>query len=66
MGKSSVELGGLYCKSGAEQRIWRVAGFLRHAPVPHVKLTRIDAPTTQITISVAALDDPRLYRRVRG
>ena len=66
MGNSSVELGGLYCKSGADRRIWRVAGFVRHALVPHVKLTRIDAPTTQITISVSALVDPRFYRRVQA
>jgi hypothetical protein len=64
MGKSPVELGGLYCKSGAGQPIWRVASFVRHAPQPHVKLTRVDAPGTQITMSVAALNDPRIYRRV--
>ena len=64
MGKSPVELGGLYCKSGSRQPVWRVAGFIRHAPRPHVKLTRVDAPGTQITMSVAALIDPRIYRRV--
>jgi hypothetical protein len=64
MPRPSVELGGLYCKRGAVQPVWRVESFVRHAPLPHVKLTRVDAPGTQLTMSVAALVDPRFYRRV--
>jgi hypothetical protein len=60
----AVELGGLYQKIGPTQSIWRVARLVRHAPLPHVKLTCVDAPT-QITISVATLMDPRFFLPVQ-
>ena len=61
-----IELGVLFRKIGARQPVWRVDGVVRHASLPHVRLTRIDAPATQITMSVAALIDPRLFQRVAG
>ena len=64
MRKPTVEPGNLYRKIGAGQPVWRVAGTVRHAPLPHVRLTRIDAPATQITMSVATLIDPRFFQRV--
>jgi hypothetical protein len=56
-----VELGGLYRKTGARQAVWRVAGHVRHAALPHVKLTQLDSPSTQMTISVATLTDTRFF-----
>ena len=54
----SIEAGALYKKVGPGQPIWQVDSLLRHAPLPHAKLRRIDAPTTQMTVSVATLVDP--------
>ena len=63
---SRVELGALYKKVGPGQPIWQVDSLLRHAPLPHVKLKRIDAPSTQMTVSVATLIDPRFFQRVES
>jgi len=60
------ELGTLYRKIGPGQPIWRVDSLVRHAPLPHVKLTRPDAPATQMTVSVATLTDARFFERVQS
>jgi hypothetical protein len=59
-----VEAGALYRKVGHGQPVWQVDSLIRHATLPHVKLTRVDAPTTQMTIAVATLTDPRFFERV--
>ena len=61
-----VELGALYKKVGPGQPIWQVDSLVRYAPLPHAKLKRIDAPSTQMTVSVATLVDPRFFQRVES
>lgn len=63
---NAVELGALYKKVGAGQPIWRVDSLVRHAPLPHAKLKRVDSPATQMTIAVATLVDPRFFERIAG
>ena len=60
----AVEPGALYRKVGYGQPVWRVDSLLRYAPLPHVKLTRMDQPAEHMTISVATLNDPRFFERV--
>ena len=60
-----IELGALFRKvAGRGQPVWRVAAQLRHTVLPHVKLTQVDAPATQMTVSVVTLTDRRFFQRV--
>lgn len=54
----------MYRKIGYAQPVWRVDSLLRHAPLPHAKLTRVDQPAEHMTISVMTLTDPRFFQRV--
>jgi hypothetical protein len=60
-----IEPGALFRKVGVGQPIWRVDSFLRHASLPHAKLKRLDSPSTQMTVAVAALVDPRFFERIK-
>jgi len=62
--QDAINPGALYRKVGAGQPIWRVDCLLRHAPLPHVKLKRVDSPATQMTVAVATLVDPRFFEQV--
>jgi hypothetical protein len=64
--RREIEIGALFKKVGPNQPTWRAVSFLNHVPLPHAKLQRIDAPGTQMTIGIAALNDPRFFERVKA
>ena len=63
-GPKTIEVGALFRKLGPGQPVWRVDSMIRHAPLPHVKLTLLHSTVTQMTISADTLNDPRFFERV--
>ena len=60
-----IEPGDRYIKVDAPNIIWVVSHPLDVAdPVPHVRLVQEGAANRQITLSVSALQDPRMYKKV--
>ncbi len=43
--------------------VWTVDSFNKNTEPVHVRLTRVDDPTTYITVSINVLSDPRYFRR---
>jgi hypothetical protein len=63
--KSHIEPGDKYIKADAPNIIWVVSRPLDVAdPVPHVRLVQEGAANRQITLSVSALQDSRMYKKV--
>lgn len=61
--RQPVEIGETFCKFGAPSILWIVDRFKLSVGHQHVELTRLDDPTTRITISVDALTNTRLFVR---
>ncbi len=63
--KEGIKLGDHFAKVDAPTKPWVVMRFLTMTnPIPHVQLHQKGKSNRQITLSVAALSDKRLYRRV--
>jgi hypothetical protein len=63
MARLEVRKGQRYCNADAAFIVWMVDDLLTDsAGVPHARLRRANDPSTQKTVSTAALKDPRLYR----
>ncbi len=43
--------------------VWTVNSFNENTEPVHVRLTRVDDPTTYITVSINVLSDPQYFRR---
>ena len=63
MARLTVEIGDAFHKTDSPRVVWIVDSFNRNTEPLHAELTRFDDPMTRITVSVAALTDPRLFRR---
>jgi len=63
MRKQTVALGEKYHKAGRPRIVWAVERFNSDTRISHVVLTRVDDPTTKITISTEALSDRLYFRR---
>ena len=62
MARIPVEIGQSYHKTGTPYVIWIVDRINEYSDPLHVRLARLDDPTTQITISIDSLTDPRHFR----
>ena len=63
MNTKPVALGETYHKAGRPRIVWTVERFSPDIGISHVMLTRVDDPTTKITISTMALSNPQYFRR---
>ena len=59
MARAPVEIGQSFHKTGSQWVVWTVDGFNENTEHVHVRLTRLDDPTTGITVSIDVLTDPR-------
>ncbi len=63
MAKMSVEIGQSFYKTDSHWIVWTVDSFNKNTEPVHVRLTRVDDPTTHLTVSIDVLGDPRHFRR---
>ena len=63
MRKHEVMLGEKFYKAGRPRIVWAVERFNSDTRIAHVVLTKVDDPTTKITISTEALSDRLYFRR---
>ncbi len=63
MERNPVEIGQSFHKTGSPYVVWTLDSFNRNTEPVHVRLTRVDDPTTHITVSIDVLTDPRHFRR---
>lgn len=63
MDRQPVELGETFHKPDYPLLVWIVDRFNQSTEHEHVELTRLDDPTTRITVSVEALTNPRYFVR---
>ncbi len=63
--QSAVKLDDRYVKVGVPSIIWIVCRFLKVAdPVPHVLLVREGVSNRHITLSIPALQDTSIYKKI--
>ncbi len=58
-----VEIGQSFHKTDSHWVVWTVDSFNELTELVHARLTRVDDPTTSITLSVDVLSDLRHFRR---
>ncbi len=63
MARVPVEIGPSFHKRDSPRIVWTVDSFNEFTVPMHVRLTRLDDPTTRITVSIDVLTDPRQFRR---
>ncbi len=63
MARVAVEIGQSFHKTGSPGIVWTVDSIDENSEPVHVRLTKVDDPTTHITVSIDALSDPRYFRR---
>jgi hypothetical protein len=64
MARTPVEIAQSFHKTGTVWVVWTVDSFNEKTKPVHARLTRIDDPTTSITVSVDVLSDPRHWTGV--
>jgi len=63
--QSTVKLDDRYIKVGVSKIVWVVSHFLDGAdPIPHVVLNQEGASNRRITLSVTALQDTSIYKKI--
>ena len=61
----AIKLDDRYTKAGIPSIVWVVRRFLNVAdPVPHVLLVQEGASNRQITLSIPALQDTSIYKKI--
>ena len=63
MAKVPVEIGQSFSKTDSHGIVWTLDSFNENTEPVHARLTRLDDPTTSITVSINVLNDPRHFRR---
>jgi len=63
MTRVAVEIGQSFHKTDSQWIAWTLDSFYEKTKPTHARLTRVDDPTTHITVSVDVLSDPRHFRR---
>ncbi len=63
MARIPVEIGQSFHKTGSPLVVWTLDSFNENTEPVHVRLIRLDDPTTHITVSIDVLTDPRHFRR---
>jgi hypothetical protein len=65
--KSTIEPGDKYIKVDATNIIWVVGKPLNVAdPVPHARLVQEGMPNRKITLSISALQDTSIYKKIKA
>ncbi len=65
MGKTTVNLGDLFIKSGPRPSKWVVEKLIQRPDIPdHVRLRKMDQETKTITLALSVLGDPKQFRLV--
>lgn len=65
MARTPIQIGQIFCKSDDHaRRRWQITQLFQHPDGIHAQLVRLDDPTRRITLSVNALADRRLMRRL--
>ena len=65
--KSAIKLDDCYIKVGVPSIVWVVRRLLNVAdPVPHVLLVQEGASNRQITLSIPALQDSSIYKKIEA
>ena len=62
-GLVEVEIGQSFRKTGSHWVVWTLDSINENTDPVHGRLTRLDDPTTSITVSINVLSDPRQFRR---
>jgi|ETNmetMinimDraft_33_1059910.scaffolds.fasta_scaffold22139_2 hypothetical protein len=63
--KSAIKLDDRYIKVGVPSIVWVVRRLLNVVdPVPHVLLVQEGVPNRQITLSIPALQDTSIYKKI--
>ncbi len=63
MARIPVEIGQSFHKTGSPLVVWTLDSFNENTEPVHVRLIRLDDPTTHITVSIDVLIDPRYFQR---
>ncbi len=63
MAKIQVEIGQSFRKTDSHGIVWTLDSINENTDPVHGRLTRLDDPTTSITVSINVLSDPRHFRR---
>ena len=63
MARTRVEIGQSFHKTNSQLVVWIVDSVNENIEPMHFRLTRLDDPTTHITVSVDVLTDPRHFQR---
>ncbi len=63
MARAPVEIGQTFHKIDSPSVVWTVDSFNEFTEPVHARLTRVDDPTTHITVSIDVLSDPRHFQR---
>ena len=61
MARIPVEIGQSFHKTGSPLVVWTLDSFNENTEPVHVRLIRLDDPTTHITVSIDVLSDPRFW-----
>ncbi len=61
MARIPVEIGQEFHKADSPLVIWTVDSFNEFTEPMHARLTRLDDPTINITVSIDVLSDPRYW-----
>ena len=61
MAKISVEIGQSFRKTDSHRIVWTLDSINENTDPVHGRLTRLDDPTTFITVSIDVLSDPRYW-----
>ncbi len=61
MARIPVEIGQSFHKTGSPLVVWTLDSVNENTEPVHVRLIRLDDPTTHITVSIDVLSDPRFW-----
>ncbi len=64
MARTRVEIGQSFHKTDSQWVVWIVDSVNENIEPMHFRLTRLDDPTTRITVSIDVLSDPRRWTGV--
>ncbi len=64
MARIPVEIGQSFHRTDSHWVVWTVDSFNEKTKPVHARLTRLDDPTTHITVSIDVLSDPRHWTGV--
>ena len=61
MARTPVEIGQSFHKTDSHWIVWTLDCYVENSEPMHVRLIRLDDPTTRIIVSVDVLSDPRYW-----